>query len=933
MGHFFRDMQLGKKLTGLFLLVGLLPLFVASYMAQDVAKDALEKQAFNQLVGVREIKRAQIDKFFQEREGDLGVLLNTVDTLRGEAFNKLAAIQELKKAQMTDYIQTLKNELLILRDDPIAWNSTRELAEAFAVAGKKVGESAWDALARQYQPRFKNIMNDNGWYDIFLINTDGDIVYTVTRESDLGQSLTNSQLASSSFGKVFKQARMMGKDELAVSDFAPYAPSGGTPAAFMVSQMHDDKGLAGYIAFQMPTDHIQEIMHRRTGMGKTGESYLVGPDGLMRSDSFLDPKGHSVAAAFKNNTTVDTEATREALAGKTGQEVISDYNGNPVLSAWAPIKISDEIRWAMISEIDVAEAFSPVDDSGEAFYEKYVKLYGYYDLFLINPDGYVFYTVGKEPDYQTNMKNGKFSSSNLGKLFRNVSASKQYGFADFAPYAPSNGIPAGFIAQPLTHLGEIEVVVALQLSLGAINEIMNQREGMGDTGEAYLVGSDYRMRSDSFQDKTGGHSVKASFAGTVKANGVESVASKAAIGGEKGQGIIIDYNGNSVLSAYTSLDIAGTRWALIAEIDESEAFAAVTQLIYFMLGVAVVGAIAVFLVGFFSARSITTPVKQMLLAADDLREGDGDLTQRLPDFGKNEIGLMAVSFNGFIEKIQGVLVEIKDNLTQMVNAASQVSQTAQQLSQAASEQAASIEQTSASMEEMSASISQNTENAKVTESIAAQGAAHAVEGGTAVEETVKAMKDIAGKIGIIDDIAYKTNLLALNAAIEAARAGEHGKGFAVVASEVRKLAERSQLSSQEIATLAMTSVEVAEKAGGLLQEIVPASKKTSELVQEITAASNEQSSGATQIDSAIGQMNQVTQTNSASSEELAATAEELNGLATQLNDIMGFFKLTADDGRRRTRVAASSSKPKLQAQPKAKAGTRAQTTEEGFNEF
>lgn len=305
----------------------------------------------------------------------------------------------------------------------------------------------------------------------------------------------------------------------------------------------------------------------------------------------------------------------------------------------------------------------------------------------------------------------------------------------------------------------------------------------------------------------------------------------------------------------------------------------------------VFGAIIAFLIGV----SIKQPLRVVLAAADDLRAGDGDLTQRLPHFGNNEIGLMATSFNGFIDKIQGVLLEISSSLTQMVDAANQVSQSAQQLSQTASEQAASIEQTSASMEEMSASISQNTENAKVTEKIAAQGAEHAVNGGEAVTQTVKAMKEIAGKIGIIDDIAYKTNLLALNAAIEAARAGDHGKGFAVVASEVRKLAERSQISSQEIAQLAESSVQIAEKAGGLLQEIVPASKKTSELVQEITAASNEQSSGAAQINGAIEQMNQVTQQNSASSEELAATAEELNGLASHLSETMGFFKLAGDE--------------------------------------
>jgi methyl-accepting chemotaxis protein len=198
---------------------------------------------------------------------------------------------------------------------------------------------------------------------------------------------------------------------------------------------------------------------------------------------------------------------------------------------------------------------------------------------------------------------------------------------------------------------------------------------------------------------------------------------------------------------------------------------------------------------------------------------------------------------------------------------------------------------------MTASIAQNTENAKVTDGMASKAAKDAADGGEAVNATVEAMKQIAKKIGIIDDIAAQTNLLALNAAIEAARAGEHGKGFAVVAAEVRKLAERSQVAAQEIGEVASSSVALAEKAGRLLAEIVPNIRKTSDLVQEITAASTEQSSGVGQINSAVNQLNQTTQQNASSSEELAATSEEMSGQAEQLQHTMSFFKL--DSGPQR----------------------------------
>ncbi|MEW5943410.1 MAG: methyl-accepting chemotaxis protein [Pseudomonadota bacterium] len=277
------------------------------------------------------------------------------------------------------------------------------------------------------------------------------------------------------------------------------------------------------------------------------------------------------------------------------------------------------------------------------------------------------------------------------------------------------------------------------------------------------------------------------------------------------------------------------------------------------------------------------------------RLADGDLAVAVVTKERDHSSLM-YAMKTLVEKLSRVIADVRGATDNISSASEQVSATAQSLSQAASEQAASVEETSASIEQMSASVAQNTENAKVTDGMAAKASKEATEGGEAVKATVAAMKQIADKIGIIDDIAYQTNLLALNAAIEAARAGEHGKGFAVVAAEVRKLAERSQVAAQEIGEVAGSSVELAEKAGRLLDEIVPSINKTSDLVQEITAASEEQSSGVAQINSAMSQLSQTTQQNASSSEELAATAEELSGQAEQLQQVMAFFKLEKSAG-------------------------------------
>ncbi|WP_228027105.1 methyl-accepting chemotaxis protein [Pseudaquabacterium pictum] len=296
----------------------------------------------------------------------------------------------------------------------------------------------------------------------------------------------------------------------------------------------------------------------------------------------------------------------------------------------------------------------------------------------------------------------------------------------------------------------------------------------------------------------------------------------------------------------------------------------------------------------------------------------GDFTRRIELDGKSEFhASLCGKFNELIETISGTMVEVRSAAQQLSSASEQVSQTSQSLAHSASQQAAGVEETTASLHEISASVRQNADSATVTDGIATQAASEAMEGGQAVSQTVDAMKSIAQKIGIVDDIAYQTNLLALNAAIEAARAGEHGKGFAVVAAEVRKLAERSQAAAREIGQLAGGSVNLAERAGHLLERMVPSIHKTSELVQEIAAASGEQNSSVVQITGAMNHLSSSTQQTASASEELSATAEELSAQAQRLQELMAFFKLAQDGAA----VRPAASQPVLH-RPAASVGLR-----------
>jgi len=319
-------------------------------------------------------------------------------------------------------------------------------------------------------------------------------------------------------------------------------------------------------------------------------------------------------------------------------------------------------------------------------------------------------------------------------------------------------------------------------------------------------------------------------------------------------------------------------------------------------GVLLIGLIIAMVAGVVMAASltriITNPIKQGVDFAESISKGD--LTAELKVDQNDEVGRLAKALQEMVGRLKEIITGIISGADSIAAASLQMSSTSQQMSQGASEQASSAEEVSSSMEQMSANIQQNTSNAQETEKIAVAASSGVLEGNETSQRSVQAMREIAEKITIINDIAFQTNILALNAAVEAARAGEHGKGFAVVASEVRKLAERSGEAANDIDRLSREGVDISEKAGKVLSEIVPEIEKTAHLVKEISAASMEQSSGSDQVNTAIQQLSQVTQQNAAASEEMATSAEELSSQAEQLQELVAFFKIDHTGGRRFT---------------------------------
>ncbi|NBC30461.1 MAG: HAMP domain-containing protein [Spirochaetes bacterium] len=617
-------------------------------------------------------------------------------------------------------------------------------------------------------------------------------------------------------------------------------------------------------------------------------------------------------------TEIAPEYLQRAVNGEENTEVFTDSSGTLVMASYAPLEV-DGMQWGVVTKENLEEAIVPeLEGETDDYYANFIEEYGYYDLFLINPNGYVFYSVAKESDYQTNIVDGEYADSSLGQAVRESLGNQDFGFGDFEPYAPSNGEPAAFISDAVTHAGGVELVVALQMPLDRVNEIMQNRTGMGESGETYLVGPDNLMRSDSFLSPDT-HSVSASFRNP-DVGSVDTVATREVKAGNTGAQVITDYVGGQVLSAYMPLPVYDTTWALIAEINEAEVRQPVQALITSILIVGVVAAIVVAILALLIALSIARPMIKGVEFASTV--AGGDLTANIDVDQKDEIGMLADALRDMVQRLKSVVGEISSASDNVASGSQQMSSSAQEMSQGSTEQAANTEEVSSSMEEMDSNIQQNADNAAQTQKIAEKAAQDAEKGGESVKQTVEAMQNIAEKISIIEEIARNTNLLALNAAIEAARAGEHGKGFAVVAAEVRRLAERSQKAAAEISELSTSSVAVAEEAGQLLGALVPDITKTAELVQEISAASAEQRSGSQQVTQAITQLDQVVQQNASQAEEMSSMAEELSSQAEQLQQSISFFTVDEQSNRGGRHLLTSGQK-KPASQGSATGGTTA----------
>ncbi|RMG94520.1 MAG: hypothetical protein D6708_04045, partial [Candidatus Dadabacteria bacterium] len=617
MTYRLKDIRMKPKLILLFLAAGLVPLALVGFWSARKAGESLEAAAVEKLVAARDLKKKQVEELFATWREDLHSLVQTAGNLRQEALDKLGAITGLKGRQVTEYLEEQISDIEAFSRNPTVVDAAQKFGQIFDADGT-VDEKLEAFFREKYHGAFASYAERYGYADVILLDPEGRVSYAASGTLSPGLSVTAPPIADTGLARVFAKTA----ETAAFEDYEAFGPAGGAQSLFVAAPVRGEDGTdLGRLVYRITPEAANAIVQDRLGLGETGETYLVGlQDGRseLRSDSIVYVKKNP---NLKVGYAVTTPYIEAALAGKTGAEVFTNTMGDLVMAAFAPVR-APGLHWGIVTIMTLEEALtSRLEGSENDFLTDFVGDKGYPDLLLVHPEGRVFYSVARGKDYGQNALQGDLADSPLGRAVRKALETRAAALGDLAPYGPLGGEPAGFLAEPLVHGGDVEFVAAVRLPLDDVNRLMQERAGMGKTGETYLVGPDKRMRSDSFLDPEG-HSVRASFAGTVERNGVDTEAVREALSGRAGARLIADYRGSPVYSAFVPLDLGGFTWVLLAEVDEAEVQAPVRSLVISIVVTGALLALGVAALALAVASGIARPLARGVEFARAVAGGD-----------------------------------------------------------------------------------------------------------------------------------------------------------------------------------------------------------------------------------------------------------------------------------------------------------------------
>ena len=630
--------------------ISIIPLLIVGVFSLTNSTKALSAIAFGQLESIREIKKTQLENFFTELDKNVDGLIQTVASLEDAAFDKVSSAQENKKAQILDYFNRNLSDITVLSRNATVLRALADFKTTFSLDGTYDTDLFNFFEEIKYGNSLKQFKNQYGYYDLLLIDRNGDVVYSTNRELDLGQNVLTGPLRDTNLGKCF----LDGQTKANIKDFERYPPADYNYLAFLGAPVKaTNNRLVGVLVLKLDPKAINKIVNRRRGMGRTGETYIIGLSNNIayyRSDRPVEGGNFGQKASNIPIERLLTSPSGPYLveAGSTGKMAIAIYDRLQIPG----------LDWLICTEMELEEAIAPTtNNEQEDYFAGYIQSYGFTNLFLITPSGDVFYAVKHGPEYQTNLLKGRFANSGLGSLFRKVMATRISEFVDYSPYAPAGGNLYAFVGQPVIHENRVELVVALQLPHETINNIMRVRSGMGKTGETYLVGPDKALRSDTYKG-TEAFTVQASFAEPRLR--IDTLASREALAGKTGEQIGLDYQGKQVLSAYTPLRVWDTNWALIAEINTKEAFETVEHFKILALTLGFVTLSVIILVSFLMARHFARPLARLTEAAEQVRIKNFDISVEVQS--NDEFELLADAFNSMVTEIRDYSSDLEQKI-------------------------------------------------------------------------------------------------------------------------------------------------------------------------------------------------------------------------------------------------------------------------------